>query len=62
MKRLFFSIAFTALSFNAFAVSLTAEQQLGEALYKDKNLSINGNQSCERMLMGLFLVLLTFKI
>jgi cytochrome c peroxidase len=47
MKRLFFSIAFTALSFNAFAVSLTAEQQLGEALYKDKNLSINGNQSCE---------------
>lgn len=47
MNRLFFGVAFTALSFNAFAVPLTAEQQLGEALYKDKNLSLNRNQSCE---------------
>jgi cytochrome c peroxidase len=46
MNRLFFSVAFTALSFNAFA-ALTAEQQLGETLYKDKNLSFNRNQSCE---------------
>lgn len=47
MKRLFFGIAFATFSFNAFAVFLTAEQQLGETLYKDKNLSLNRNQSCE---------------
>jgi cytochrome c peroxidase len=37
-----------ALSFDCYAaVNLTPEQQLGESLYKDKNLSLNRNQSCE---------------
>jgi cytochrome c peroxidase len=42
-----------ALSFALFniatqaAVPLSPEQQLGEALFKDKNLSLNHNQSCE---------------
>ncbi len=47
MKKLFFTVALSALSFNSIAVSLTPEQQLGESLYKDKNLSFNRNQSCE---------------
>lgn len=43
----FFTAVLTAASFNTGAVSLTPEQQLGEVLYKDKNLSLNRNQSCE---------------
>lgn len=34
-------------SYPAFAVTFTPEQQLGKSLYKDKNLSLNRNQSCE---------------
>ena len=47
MKKFFFTAVLTAASFNTGAVSLTPEQQLGEVLYKDKNLSLNRNQSCE---------------
>lgn len=48
MKTPLLSILIT-LSFgcSAAAVNLTPEQQLGALLYKDKNLSLNRNQSCE---------------
>ncbi len=46
IKLLSAVIALTC-SYPAFAGTLTAEQQLGESLYKDKNLSLNRNQSCE---------------
>lgn len=48
MTKVFFNV-FISLNFScsAFAVTLTPEQQLGEMLYKDKNLSLNRNQSCE---------------
>lgn len=48
MKKAFFNILISfSFSCSAFAVTLTPEQQLGEILYKDKNLSLNRNQSCE---------------
>lgn len=51
MKKLLFSLSCTLLSVTTItahaAMPLTAEQQLGEALFKDKNLSLNHNQSCE---------------
>ncbi len=48
MKKLLLTISCTFFSVTAYsAVSLNAEQQLGEALFKDKNLSFNHNQSCE---------------
>lgn len=48
MKPLFF-FAVMAFGFNSVvkATTLSPEQQLGEMLYKDKNLSLNRNQSCE---------------
>jgi cytochrome c peroxidase len=48
MKKAFFKILISfSFSCSAFAVTLTPEQQLGEMLYKDKNLSLNRNQSCD---------------
>lgn len=47
MKKFAFSIALALSSSATLAMELTAEQQLGAMLYKDKNLSLNRNQSCE---------------
>lgn len=48
MKKVFFTVLISfSFSCSAFAVTLTPEQQLGEMLFKDKNLSLNRNQSCE---------------
>lgn len=48
MKKLLVTLSCALFNLTAFsAVPLTPEQQLGEALFKDKNLSFNHNQSCE---------------
>ena len=48
MKKLLLTLSCTFFNLTAYsAVPLNAEQQLGEALFKDKNLSFNHNQSCE---------------
>lgn len=41
------TLALLSFSNNLVAAMLTTEQQLGEMLYQDKNLSLNRNQSCE---------------
>ena len=48
MKKLLLTLSCAVFNLTAYsAVPLTPEQQLGEALFKDKNLSFNHNQSCE---------------
>ncbi len=48
MKKLLLTFSCAVFNLTAYsAVPLTPEQQLGEALFKDKNLSFNHNQSCE---------------
>lgn len=50
MKKLLLTLSCTLLPLTTVAYAatpLTAEQQLGESLFKDKNLSLNRNQSCE---------------